>query len=69
MKNSGITKLALTLAALILCFHPPGIQAQPGSAAGSYLFSSMNALIYGVCFVAIVGNGFRSNVARNQISV
>jgi cellulose synthase (UDP-forming) len=57
---------------IILCVGaalPVLIVSEPGSAAGSYLFSSMNAFIYGVCFVAIVGNSFRSNVARKQINV
>ena len=69
-QGSGLS-LRFAIPYIILCVGaalPVLIVSEPGTAAGSYLFSSMNAFIYGVCFVAIVGNS-RSNVARKQINV
>jgi cellulose synthase/poly-beta-1,6-N-acetylglucosamine synthase-like glycosyltransferase len=58
----AIPYIALSLAAAVPVFEV----AHPGSAAGSYLFSSLNAAMYGICFIAILVESCWSKFSRKQ---
>jgi hypothetical protein len=55
--------MALSLAAAI----PVLVVTEAGNASGHYLFCSLNAFFYSICFIVIVVESCWSEIGRKQI--
>ena len=59
----AVPYMALSLAAAI----PVLVVTEPGNASGHYLFCSLNAFFYSICFIVIVVESCWSEIGRKQI--